>query len=174
MKKATISEIVIRRMLDEDPDTSWLGKYVTRWEPGAIRRHNRGQRECEYFVPAIPYEEHWKSLRKLGYSKGESDRLARQYIYEDFRRMEALCRGDWYFMGIRAECTVQCPAGPGWSRLQTFTSYGLWGIESDAGQEHIGEIEQDQLVDLKQHLQQFNVSTRNFGKLAAAAAVKEL
>lgn len=163
--KAVIESIEIKHIIEEDGDYSYIGKYSDTWEPGAIIRPSHNPREYKYFIPATSYKEHWKSLHDIGYSRGDCDFMARQYIYEAFRRMEALARGDWYSIGIRAEATVKYPIKNDGYRLETLSSYGLWGIESDSDTDYIKEIEGDQLADLKEHLKAFNVNVRNFNKM---------
>ena len=38
-----------------------------------------------------------------------------------------------------------------------FTSGGLWGIESDSGDEYIKEVEEQEFYDLKDHLAAFGI-----------------
>lgn len=90
---------------------------------------------------------------------------AEQYKEQDAKRLAAYNRGDWYSIGIRAEAVVSYPCGYGSRRMETFRSFGLWGIESDSGAEYIAEIEQDQLEDLKSHLAAFSIP---FPELQAA------
>lgn len=92
---------------------------------------------------------------------------AEQYKEQDAERLAAYNRGDWYSIGIRAEAVVSYPCGYGSRRMETFRSSGLWGIESDGGAEYIGEIERDQIEDLKNHLAAFSIG---FPELQAALA----
>jgi hypothetical protein len=41
--KPTIESITIKHIIDDCPDTSYLGKYTDKWESGAIKRHNAGR-----------------------------------------------------------------------------------------------------------------------------------
>ncbi len=164
--KRTIESITIKHILDDDAATSYLGKYGD-YEQGAIKRDPNDVRRNDYayFIPGMSYKDHYDGLRKMGYSKGEADYLARSYTYQDYRRMERLNRGDWLYMGIEAEAMIKYPIGGGNYRLQRFTSGGLWGIESDSGDDYITEVENDQLFDLKAHLETFGVNVRNFDKI---------
>ena len=81
---------------------------------------------------------------------------------QDYERMESLNRGDWSFIGIRAEAEIAVEnahatnLGDGVpyfdSIVQKITSGGLWGIESDSSKEYFAEIEQDELSDLREQL----------------------
>ena len=174
MKTVVIDEIKLVHKLDESPDLSYLGKYVDRWEHGAIDREHRARnwtsRQYRYFVPAISYEEHWKSLHAMGYSKGDCEYLARKYNFEDFKRMEKYAEGDIFDMGISARARVSYPQKtiPPSKRLEWLESGGLWGISSDDA-EGIKRTEQEQLEDLKDHLRYFGVKLQNFQKLACHA-----
>lgn len=171
--KPVIELIVIKHIIDTNPDTSFIGEYSDTWQDGVIKRGNVTSREYKYFIPATSYKEHWQGLHKLGYSRGDCDYLARKYVYEDYNRMESLNRDDWYFIGIEAEAIVKYPIGQGNYRLEYFRSGGLWGIESDS-KDYIKEVESDQLYNLKEHLKAFNISIKNFTKLAEVAEAKEV
>ena len=75
-------------------------------------------------------------------------------------RMDKYNYGGWYSMGIRAECVVSRRVGGGNRRLETFTSGGLWGIESDSGDDYLNEVAQDELDDLKEHLKAFGITLK--------------
>ena len=80
--------------------------------------------------------------------KGESSEDIRKYARQDYDRMESLNRGDWCFMGMRAEAEVQT----GSDVVQRITSGGLWGIESDSGKDHFESIAREELAQLKDEL----------------------
>ena len=80
-------------------------------------------------------------------------------------RMESLNRGDWCYIGIRAECEVQLTG----DLCQTITSGGLWGIESDAEESYLKSIEDEQLAELRSQL-----AAIGFSKRAISAAFRDL
>lgn len=98
--------------------------------------------------------------------KGESPADIRKYVRQDYKRMESLNAGNWCFIGIRAEADVQTAHG---AVIQTISSGGLWGIESDAGDDHIKETIQDELDSLKTEL-----TALGFSKRAIATAFKDV
>jgi len=112
--------------------------------PPEIRRNNR---EHTGFIP---------------YAGGEKPGTKDYYKYgmQNYERMEGLCAGDWWFLGIVAECVVSYSISEttGDCRLETISSRGLWGIESDCCEDYIGEVEQEQLEDLKGHLAAFGIA----------------
>jgi hypothetical protein len=115
-------------------------------------------REYDYFRP---------------YSGGEEEGTEEYIKYgkQDFKRMEEYTRGEWCFIGINAYAEVSYSIGNGNRRLETFTSSGLWGIESDSG-EYLEEVAEEELTDLKSHLEQFNVNISDFDEKAKEAKQK--
>lgn len=119
----------------------------------------RGQ--YRYFNPSYNYcDRHGKAL------KDNTPEEIRKYVREDYARMEGYNNCQWSYIGIRAEAEIQLTKyGP----LQEITSGGLWGTESDSGQEHIASIEQEELSDLSMQLHALG-----FSKRAIAAAFKNV
>ena len=109
----------------------------------------RGQ--YRYFVPAMTGEE-----------TGNPDSPM-----EDYRRMEAYNRDDWAMYGVVAKAEVSRPIGNGCRRIETFSSGGLWGIESDSDDSYFAEVAAQELADLKGHLEAFGVDTSNWADLTA-------
>lgn len=100
--------------------------------------------ECQYFNPCFE-----------NYAGLPEDEI-RKYCRQDFERAESLNRGEWQYIGIRAEAEIELtPDG----RPQTITSGGLWGIESDSG-DYIAEVTKDELADLKTQLRAIGFSAR--------------
>lgn len=116
--------------------------------------HNcpESSREYNYFKP---------------YARGEDPgtKEYQEYGKQDFKRYEALNRGEYNFIGIQAEAVVSYENSNGY-RLETLTSGGLWGIESDATDYH-KEIVQEELDSLKKHLERFNVNMCNWKELTS-------
>jgi hypothetical protein len=101
----TCIRITVERLIDDDPDLSWLDQtddvMGEGWQAQADERKER---------------------------------------YND---------GDWQMLGIRATATWLAPMG-GASILQTITSGGLWGIESDSDPAYLAQIEDEQIEDVRQ------------------------
>ena len=100
--------------------------------------------------------------------KGESPEDIRKYVRQDYERMERLNRGDWSFVGVRADAEILLPSGDA-SIVQEITSGGLWGIESDSDKSHFAEIEKEELFELENQLH-----AAGFSKRAIAAAFKNV
>ena len=178
-----IHKVTIKRMIDDSPDTSWLGEYGntpqstyaidrahdydcpffdnsnTEDEQCTCRQWSNGQdvywnnREYRYFNP------NWENY------KGLEESEIRQYCRQDFDRMESLNNQQWGFIGIRADAEYSVNG----DLRQDVTSGGLWGIESDSGDDYFTEVEQEQLAELKSQLAGIGFSSR-----AIAAAFKEI
>lgn len=89
----------------------------------------------------------------------------RKYGKQDFERMEALSRGDWYFVGVVAKAIVRDANG----QSQEFTSGGIcggiWGVESYAEEYIEGELKEEELDDLYDQLHKYGVDTDNWKEL---------
>jgi hypothetical protein len=123
-------EVVVRKEVDEDGDTSWLGHFTDTWEPGAIdltHRHTSYRpHEYKYYVscnhPNV--EKEARDLnQKCGLGKGEAYETARRYRFEDLQRLEDYANGEWCFYGVVV--TV-------YREGIELGSDALWGIESDS------------------------------------------
>ena len=69
---------------------------------------------------------------------------------------------DWVYIGIYAEAEVSYPINPmGHKRLEWLKSSGLWGIESNSDEEYLEDIEREQLDNLREHLEVFNIDVSN-------------
>ena len=168
-----ILKVVVKRMVDYNPDTSWLGEYSNKVKSAYTidRNHDSdcprfwanddvpddarecdcspvGSRELDYFEP--PHENY----------KGEPEVEIRRYCLQDYNRMESLNRGEWCFMGIGAEAEIQS----GSDVVQRIRSGGLFGIESDMAANDIQAVEKDQLSELRQELRSIGFSTRAISK----------
>ena len=76
-----------------------------------------------------------------------------EYKDQDEDRRKQYERGDFSFVGVRAETDVDIQGV-----LQTLTSGGLWGVESD-GKVYIEEVAAEEYNDLRKILISIGVST---------------
>ena len=88
----------------------------------------------------------------------------------DFDRMRGLENGRWCFIGVRACAEVSTHFAEGYKKLQKFSSAGLWGIESDSG-DYLNEVGEEEFAQLKEELEAYGVSLKNFEELKAGAEV---
>lgn len=148
--------VTVEYHYDDNPDTSWLGEYTDKWQPGAIDRLHTGnwtlrrwRREYRYFIPGVSVEEHRRGLSRLGYAKHEAWVMANRYTRADYERMEALNRGDWHFIGIVVKVTVEAKRD-GFIFDPVEVGYaGLWGIESDSDEDYIADTVAGLIEDAK-------------------------
>ena len=128
-----------------------------------------GRNEYRYFNPSFNY------VTKDGHARPENtpDEV-RKYVRQDYDRMESLNRGNWCFIGIRAEAEIAVSIDPHkrtnttWT-LHEITSGGLWGIESDSDKDYFAEVEKEELASLRDQL-----TALGFGKRAIATAFKNV
>jgi hypothetical protein len=72
--------------------------------------------------------------------------------FED--RLAAYKRGEFGFVGVRVEAEVVIEG-----MIQTLTSPGLWGIESDSDKEYIAQVAGEEYAALRDVLKAVGVST---------------
>jgi len=144
--KNHIERVWIETKIDENPDLSYLGEYSSSPNEGAITTGKDG-RHFPYFNPTMTAEQ-----------TGNPDSPQ-----QDFERMEAYNRGDWYIMGIIAKATIKTVSG----LLQTIRSSGLWGVESDSDKSYLREVACEELAGLANELESLG-----FGNAAIGRAIK--
>ena len=188
MSKPRIARVWIEKAVDSDPDLSWLGEYgdtaETEW---AVDRRDRGDAErgqYRFWNPGPNHlppgdAQHWAhvddeqvaaalvanglpaDVGTLSRSRAlESLDLA--YIEQDYQRCESYNREDWWMVGIIAKAEVVVNGV-----VQVIHSGGLWGIESDAGDDYLASVAQEELSDLGRQLADLGLRRR-----AIAHAIK--
>ena len=91
-------------------------------------------------------------------------------------RLDDYDRQEWYVMGLRAEVELLHLADPAdkSGTLHTLSSGGLWGVESDSGEEYLREVAGEELADLKTLcLDLAGVTAEAFDAAAAEALADE-
>lgn len=135
--KPRVDYIRVKWILDEQPDMSYLETKLS--------------------------EDGKTILSSMRYSQEELNEhpiRTKRYIKEDMQRLEQFNSGELCVYGCIAEAEVSYPVNAnGDRRIQKFTSGGLWGIESDSDREYREETAKEQLEDLKEHLERFNIET---------------
>lgn len=217
-----ILSVTVQRMIDDSPDTSWLGEYSNRpdTEYAIDRAHSlvciENQAEVKAKLERISghiddmyndvcmdeNDTSWEYLQDARATmedllacdcsrsgridsheyryfngpvdsyKGETPEDIRKYVLQDYERMESLNRGDWCFIGVRADAEITVSIPPVTTdgfphdsyQVQHITSGGLWGIESDSEDSYIAEVEQEQLAELKTQLRALGFSARAVAK----------
>lgn len=68
-------------------------------------------------------------------------------------RRAAFRRGEFAFVGVRAEVEILIPGhGGDYGIAHHIRSPGLWGIESDAGDDYLGEVFDEECAELEHML----------------------
>ena len=93
------------------------------------------------------------------------------YRTEDQARLDAWRNGEWHFVGIRARATIKIPHGinPHCWITSELLSPGLWGIESDSGDEYFLQVYQEErevLIGMLASLRTYQVIQDQCSKLA--------
>jgi hypothetical protein len=117
-------------------------------------RGDMGRNEYRYFNPSFNYVD---SNGKI--TEGHTPAEVRSYVKQDYERMESLNAGNWYYIGIRAKAEIILDPF-GIATVQTISSGGLWGIESDSDASYITDVENDELSDLRHELHAIGFSKR--------------
>lgn len=104
-------------------------------------------------------------LSFLDQFENSKDKEEKKYYIEDQKRKSDY-GNRWYMQGCKAYAEVRYemenvyPAGN--YRLETLSSGGLWGIESDSDSDCLKDTEKEQLKELKNHLEHFGIDTTDF------------
>lgn len=89
---------------------------------------------------------------------GESAEDRAKYREQDAARLKAYTRGEWYMLGIRAVATIWVDRG-NYKTNYTLESAGLWGIESDSGEEYLQEVFMDECLQLRADIEAIGKAT---------------
>lgn len=121
-----------------------------------------GRNEYRYFNPSFNYVD-----AKGAALPENTPEEVREYVRQDYERMERIQRGDICFYVIGAEAVYSTEANR--NLLQKVTSGWVGGIESDADESDFKEMEEEQLSELRDQLHALG-----FSKRAVAAAFREV
>lgn len=142
-----ILSVKIKREVDTDPDLSFLGEYSNSAGDNAIDREERGGRghgEYRYFNCAMSGED-----------TGNPDSPE-----QDYKRAEAYNAQQWCMIGIWVEAEVILSG----DTVQHIRSGGLWGIESDSGEDYFEEVQGEELSSLRDELEAIGFSKRQIDR----------
>lgn len=83
----------------------------------------------------------------------------RQNAKQDKKRLEAYYNDEWHFVGVQAIAEIRIDG-----LLQTISSGGLWGIESDSSDEYFDEIFEEEKEQLKDVLLQLGFTEKQIAQ----------
>lgn len=69
------------------------------------------------------------------------------YREEDKARLKAYRAGDWCFIGLRVRAEIDI-VRDGTGTSHTLYSAGLWGIESDSGEDYLNSVAGDEIHEI--------------------------
>ena len=136
--------VIVKHILDESPDVSWLGEYCNYRAPanvnqklvhrdsGCVLDHHGIWRDERGRVVAAPEDS--RHSREFQYTWHDNGHEKLVYALQDSRRLEGLNRGDWCMLGIVA--TV-C-----WDGVKVGEA-SIWGVESDSP-DYIATVEREE------------------------------
>lgn len=131
---AQLEAVAITVESDDHPPLDYLGTYQD--EPGpddrTIDRRKRGDHRrgtFRYFVSEVA-----------------------DHAEENYERMERFMRGELVSYGVKAEATFSVD-----DTVQSIESPGVWGVESDTGENYANAIASEQLERLAKILDEFGV-----------------
>lgn len=144
-QKKRIDSVVFKREVDTYPDLSWLGEYSNTPDAVHIDREERGdmgRHEYRYFNMSSNYED-------------ETPENQQKYMEQDYKRMQDYNRNEWCMLFLICEARVVVNG-----IVQTVTSGGLGGVESDSDDSYFEEIKEGQLEELAEVLRSLNFSQK--------------
>ncbi len=137
VKRAKVVKIEVKRIVDENPDLSFL-------ETTPEYHYGIDGSNWEH----VSEEDRQKVIAQYG-SIGDT---CMAYAMRDKERLDAYNRGVWEMIGIMAVATIHIPVHDGTAKIQTIDSGGLFGIESDSDDSYIQDIGREQIVEVKNYL----------------------
>ena len=162
--KMKILSIKVERMTDENPDTSLIGEYTDQPDDWAICRCcGEYLAKCGEEHETPPKGREFRFFKPYAGGEKEGTEEYQKYGKQDYDRMEGLNAGHWWFIGIGAKAQV-VTTKTGAGVVQTITSGGLWGIESDSDNAYLRQVEDEQLTELVEELKRLGFGERQIDK----------
>ena len=93
------------------------------------------------------------------YDINSKDIEERKYALQDKKRLEAYYNDEWHFVGVQVVAEIRIDG-----LLQTISSGGLWGIESDSSDEYFDEIFEEEKEQLKDVLLQLGFTEKEIAQ----------
>ena len=150
--KPELLKVVVTHGVDTCPNFSMIGEYTNKPSPWAIVRENG---EYVFNLPADFTSA--AGLYFIPFAGGEKPGTEdyQKNGKQDFARMEAYNKGQWYNMSIKAVAHIQV------GDLVQQISSGIMTIYSDASEDDIAAVEREQLAILRNQLKILNVEKKD-------------
>ena len=145
--KIRLGKVSVERILDEDPDLSYLGEYTD----------HPVQTTHSYIIDRETYSGSFVERGQYHFFVAENVENEKEAI-QNYDRMESYNNQQWCCIGIKAKAEILIPDGSGDYVRQTITSGGLWGIESDSDKSYLEQVENEELDNLRLELKVLGVT----------------
>jgi hypothetical protein len=140
--------VKVRRLVDIEPDLSYLGKftnrpklpYYDRCAQMAVLNAQDEDKANEVFEERGWSNREYRYIDDFaGIDGSEPNEEQRKHIEQAAKRLEDYDRGEWQMLGVVAEAYRE--------GVELGRSTGLWGIESDSDESYFAEVEQGEIND---------------------------
>lgn len=136
IKRAKVVKIEVKRIVDEDPDLSFLETTP----------------EGHYGIDGSDWVHVSKDDKQAAIDKyGSIWSACVEYAKQDKERLDAYNRGTWNMIEIKAVATIHIPVNNA-VKIQTIESGGLFGMASDSDDSDIKDAGIDQIDEVKEYL----------------------
>lgn len=141
-----IETIKVERLPDYDCDLSWIGEFGNAIPDGKFGvKHDGDINSYPYFISC----------------NAENKKQAKQ----DYERIMQFENGNVEMLGIKATAELRTSDnGRDWL-INHISSGGLWGIESDSGEEYLRGVEDDQIAELRGVLNQLGAGNTTLDEI---------
>lgn len=110
----------------------------------------------------------YPDLSHLDQYENSTDKDEKKYYKKDQERKKAYNEDYWHMVGIRVEAKIGI--GTEKSRtIQTISSAGLWGIESDSDKDYFTTVAIEEADELRDQLDALNIDLADFNDLLEEA-----
>jgi hypothetical protein len=170
-----IGEIRIVHGTDNDPDLSYLGTYTDSLTDGIIVRKYGQFYEDLSEIEEIPTKStEYRGFKPSNMRESENDPNYKKYAIQDYERMEQINNGNVGFICISAEAEVLTSTDRKNWLINTLSSGGLYGIESDSDNSYIESVEKEELDQLKEVLKEYGFTEKQINKSFENISNKEV
>jgi hypothetical protein len=143
--KPTVTKIVIKRTLEDQPDLSYLGDFTNDYE-----KAEEGDIVIDRFPEGEPRGGEYRYFIAHNVS---NDKEAR----DNYARVMQFVSGQVGAYIISAEAYILVPDGRGNFMTQTISSGSIGGIDTDSDESYIKETEDEQIAELQSQLKAFGI-----------------
>lgn len=143
-------------------------KLHIRWEmeTPSDETADRPDEMCDGFYPSLDRED-------AGWIGDNPERSFEEQMEDANQRIRDWENDVWEYVGVVAVAHLLIPIGGGSFRIMTLKSGGLWGIESDSGDDYLAEVFEEQKDDLLAELKTLGEALASGDFIQEGEGVKE-